>query len=168
MRAVCAWPKRSPLSDRLSTAPGARRPVALRIVAGMPYSAARAPALARHARARCGQTQDCRLMARPPSWKDNPGRDKLLVEPVDTPAAPLPTTARKLARLLVAMSVAAILFCGLFPFDFVFRGGLDQSGRGFDLTRLQQATAGDSVENVLFFMPFGFALGAVLRRKWLE
>src|SRR4051812_43672611 len=165
MRAVCAWPKRSPLSDRLSTAPGARRPVALRIVAGMPYSAARAPALARHARARCGQTQDCRLMARTPSWKDKLGRDKLVVEPVDAPAAPLPTTARKLARLLVAMSVAAILFCGLFPLGFVFGGALDRIGRGVDRALLHQPTPGHRGEKAPLSGPLGFARGAVLRRK---
>jgi VanZ family protein len=55
----------------------------------------------------------------------------------------------------------------VFPFDFNFSGGAGQIARRFDSTLMQQATAGDSFENILFFMPFGFALGAVLRRRWL-
>jgi glycopeptide antibiotics resistance protein len=106
-------------------------------------------------------------MSRTRSWKQRLGPDKLIVEPVAPGALPLPTVARKLARLLVVLSVAAVLFCGYFPFDFGFRGGIEQVSRRFDSTLIQRATAGDSAENVLFFMPFGFALGALLRRKWL-
>src|SRR5688572_26849831 len=75
----------------------------------------------------------------------------------------------KLARLMVALAIVAILFCGLFPFDLSFRGARKQIERRFDWTFSQYFTSGDTPENILFFMPLGFALGALLlRRSGLE
>jgi len=62
----------------------------------------------------------------------------------------------------VACALAAILFCGLFPFDLSIRDIGTQLSRRFDWSFAQFFTSGDTIENILFFMPLGFALGALL------
>lgn len=65
---------------------------------------------------------------------------------------------RIIAWTLLAITILMILFCGMFPFDFAAT-----RVQRFDLTLDQWWTAGDGPENVVFFLPFGFALGLLLR-----
>jgi VanZ family protein len=112
----------------------------------------------------------------PRSWKDSLGQQQHtvfiaeqrprrgLVQRLLNDFPPLTQAGRKLARLLVALTATAILFCALFPFDLSFDAGFRTIARRFDTSLAQLATAGDTFENILFFVPFGFALGGVLLR----
>jgi glycopeptide antibiotics resistance protein len=75
---------------------------------------------------------------------------------------------RILARWLVGLTVLMVLFCGMFPFDFDFKfaTAISEIHRRFDLTIDQLWTAGDGLENVVFFLPVGFALGSLLWDSW--
>ena len=68
---------------------------------------------------------------------------------------------------LVALTTAGVLFCGMFPFDFVFHFSTagDDFHRRFDWTIDQLYTAGDGLENIVFFVPTGFALAALFLRR---
>ena len=100
--------------------------------------------------------------------------------PRQKPWAPDPASEMLRMRVigwLVALTTAGVLFCGLFPFDFVFRFATasDDFHRRFDLTINQLYTANDGLENIIFFTPTGFALALLLigskrqvKNKWLH
>ena len=116
------------------------------------------------------------------SWKDRLGPEKLIVKGDDVRPAgsggswrnwfgggsgfvaggEFSSTAKRLARAMVLLAFVAIVFCATFPFDFSFQHVTSR----FDTSLVQQATAGDSAENVVFFVPLGFALGSALRKRW--
>ncbi|MBC8105763.1 MAG: VanZ family protein [Anaerolineae bacterium] len=102
-------------------------------------------------------------MGRTRSWKDTLGKRDFTAK-VERGGGGSSIVERKLARLLVAGAMFAVLFCGLFPFDLVFRGAGAKIERRFDWTFTQYFTSGDTPENILFFTPLGFALGALLLR----
>ena len=102
-------------------------------------------------------------MGRNRSWKDTLGKREFTAA-IDR-SGNRSIVEGKLARLLLTFAVMAILFCGLFPFDLVFRHAAAQISRRFDWTFSQYFTSGDTPENIVFFMPLGFALGAVLLRN---
>lgn len=76
--------------------------------------------------------------------------------------------ARGLAALLLACAVLVVLFAGTFPFDFSAPEGsaLEQLRHNFD-PRFHPPDPRliDRIQNVLFFMPFGFAVAAVIHRR---
>lgn len=98
------------------------------------------------------------------SWKDTLGKPEF-TQTIARAEGQRTTVETKLARLLVAISLVAIIFCGLFPFDFTFRNAAGTIRHRFDWTFGQYFTSGDTPENILFFMPLGFALGAVFVRR---
>ncbi len=65
-----------------------------------------------------------------------------------------------LGQLMVFATLLMVLFCGMFPFDFTLR-----IVQHFDWSLEQIWSAGDGPENVVFFLPVGFALGAMFWRK---
>jgi VanZ family protein len=75
-----------------------------------------------------------------------------------------PQGRRILARWFLAAVVLMVLFCGMFPFDFTFRfsTAIRDIRDRFDPTIDQLWTAGDGLENVVFFMPVGAALSIIV------
>jgi hypothetical protein len=64
-----------------------------------------------------------------------------------------------LGKAFLFVSLLLILFFGYFPFDFSFPGDWAQTIRGkFDLGMRQYYLANDIRDNLLFFVPLGFAL----------
>ena len=84
-----------------------------------------------------------------------------------SPSSSTDSLRRRVIGWLVALTTAGVLFCGMFPFDFVFHWATagDDFRRRFDWTIDQLYTAGDGLENIVFFMPTGFALAALLLRR---
>jgi len=79
--------------------------------------------------------------------------------------APTDRVARTLAVFLLVVSVLLVAFAGTFPFDFAVPDGgwWDGIRRQFDWRWMQWDPGNvDRLQNVLFFVPFGFALAAVI------
>jgi glycopeptide antibiotics resistance protein len=70
-----------------------------------------------------------------------------------------------IAKFILAVSIFGILFAGLFPFDFQFpKSGLAYHVRTWFDHSPEPAILADKVQNILFFVPFGFGVAAVIRR----
>ncbi|WP_428937699.1 VanZ family protein [Fontivita pretiosa] len=81
---------------------------------------------------------------------------------------PTDRVARALAVFLLVASVLFVAFAGTFPFDFAIPEGgwWDGTRRQFDWRWMQWDPGNvDRLQNVLFFVPFGFALSAVIGRR---
>ncbi len=113
-------------------------------------------------------------MPRTGSWKDRLGKGNLAGlsqnRPGDLFFAPSSGAftdlfSRRIARVLLALVLVTILFCGWFPFDFSFGRVLYELRYRFDWSLGQYYWAGDTTENLIFFMPLGFVLGLFMRRK---
>jgi glycopeptide antibiotics resistance protein len=71
-----------------------------------------------------------------------------------------------LARFILTASVLVVLFAGLFPFDFHVppRGAWQEIRHTFDSSP-EPPLLQDRLQNILFFVPFGFGLSASIRRR---
>src|SRR5271155_4171636 len=96
-----------------------------------------------------------------------------LFPPQSLPPDELARARLQLAWLMLVTNILAILFCGWFPFNFGEQLGsyIETFHRRF---QWDIAYPPDVLENIEFFIPFGFALGAVFAgrksmswRKWL-
>jgi glycopeptide antibiotics resistance protein len=80
--------------------------------------------------------------------------------------------SRGIAAFLLTASILLILFAGTFPFDFATAGiddALHQIHSRFDWNPNPYDPGHmDRIQNILFFMPFGFALAAVIRTRRLR
>ena len=73
---------------------------------------------------------------------------------------------RAMAHFILASSVLVVLFAGLFPFDFDFpRTGFWSTVRSKFDTSPEPPLVQDRIQNLLFFVPFGFGVGAALRPR---
>src|SRR4051812_4537139 len=78
------------------------------------------------------------------------------------------SVARGLAAFLFVGSILIVLFAGTFPFDFSASAGslAQQVQRKFDPNPNPWDPGFiDRSENILFFLPFGFALASVIRAR---
>jgi glycopeptide antibiotics resistance protein len=71
------------------------------------------------------------------------------------------------ARMLVTLSFLAIVFCTLFPFNFTVPHGmtLREAAAPFDWRVYDPSDPMDTVNNIILFIPFGFALACLALKR---
>jgi VanZ family protein len=91
--------------------------------------------------------------------------------PLDAPQPDIGTPNQQLSALwspaLLPISVLAIVFLTLFPFNFTVPHGmtLRQAAAPFDWRLYDPSNPFDSIDNIIMFGPFGFALACLARGR---
>jgi VanZ family protein len=90
--------------------------------------------------------------------------DRIIINIRDTAAErDLAQARRTVTWWLAILTVLAVLFCGMFPFDFDIHpsNALSEIHRRFGTTFTKWHLPGDLKQNLVFFFPVGFVLAAV-------